>query len=158
MYSVIKTMIKAGATHKWDRPDLLQEWGSAKKTKNKLLFCQKMILSIKKISEQNLEMLPQFDTQNEIKDRLISDHDRYLFDFHINGYEREDEQQELALNPDISKLELLRKLQSRQATKSQLYFSISDEQKVQKFLLKIEQCLFKNFGFDQKSFLETVYN
>lgn len=27
MYSVIKTMIKAGATHKFDRPDLLQEWG-----------------------------------------------------------------------------------------------------------------------------------
>lgn len=93
MYSVIKSMIKAGAAHKWDRPDLLQEWAprSNGKNKSKLSYSQKMILSIKKISDMNLESLNHFDAQKEIKDKLTNSDDRYTYDFHINGLDYSDE-------------------------------------------------------------------
>lgn len=56
MYSVIKQMIKAGASHKYDRPDLLQDWAGGKKNKQKINYCEKLAYSLKKVSEQNLEL------------------------------------------------------------------------------------------------------
>lgn len=159
MYSVIKAIIKDGASHIWDRPKLDQEWAPSKKAKGKLLYYQKMILSIKKISDVNLESLPLNESHKEIKNQLTNEVDRYYFDFHINGLDPQDERDLLKQHgADIPKVELLEKLFTRQAQKSNMYFSISDSQKVQKFLLKIEQCLFKNFGFEHPSFLESLFS
>jgi hypothetical protein len=61
MYSVIKQMIKAGASHKYDRPELLQEWAPGRKNRPKINYCEKFVYSLKKVSEKNLELQATFD-------------------------------------------------------------------------------------------------
>lgn len=105
----------------------------------------------------NLELQNTFDPQKEIKDRLISEEDLYAYEFHINGLEVDDEKQvKEQCGERTSKKQLLEMLLQRQSQRNNIYFSISDQKKVRKFLYKIEQCLIKSFGLDEKSILKDI--
>lgn len=105
----------------------------------------------------NLELQNTFDTQKEIKDRLISEEDLYTYEFHINGLDVQDEKQvKEQYGERTSKKQLLEMLLQRQSQRNNIYFSISDQKKVRKFLFKIEQCLIKSFGLEEKSILKDI--
>jgi len=56
MFYNIKVMIKASSMHKHDRPELQMEWNSNRRQKPKSTYQHKLIASLKKACDSNLEL------------------------------------------------------------------------------------------------------
>ena len=69
MYQDIKQMIRQGSTHKYDRPDLAQEWGT-RRNKTRYTNQEKFMRSLEKVCDENLKLQSEFDVVREIRDQL----------------------------------------------------------------------------------------
>ena len=67
MYQDIKQMIRQGSTHKYDRPDLAQEWGT-RRNKTRYTNQEKFMRSLEKVCDENLKLQSEFDVVREIRD------------------------------------------------------------------------------------------
>jgi hypothetical protein len=75
MYTDIKKMITNSAVHKMDRPDLAADWTTRRMRKN-FSYQQKFMLSLKKISEENIQLQNNFDMDLEIRNHLLDNDER----------------------------------------------------------------------------------
>jgi hypothetical protein len=84
MYTDIKKMITNSAVHKMDRPDLAADWTTRRMRKN-FSYQQKFMLSLKKISEENIQLQNNFDMDLEIRNHLLDNDERNKLELQLSS-------------------------------------------------------------------------
>ena len=134
-------------------------------------FKDKLISSLNKVCEENLDLSLVFNLAAEIEDLLVTEDDKNAFYLQMSSQQtpitpKEDEEclaepsanqtearEQVQISPELRTqlknsmlVDAALQMQLQQQNKqSNLFFSIGDTKKICKFLFRIEQCLIKHF-------------